>query len=120
MNLQILKQEENIKELMDQNKQKEEELQKQKQNEFMIPQVKTQGNEVQEIKVIEQSTDFLSNVKTDKKMEEINIALAIQQKILKMEQFCCKCQITYRKNSCIVQIIIRNGIRKYKGRYLKK
>ncbi|CAD8077311.1 unnamed protein product [Paramecium sonneborni] len=75
MNQQNLKQEENIKELMEQNKQKEEELQKVKQSEFMVPQVKTQGSEVQEIKVIEQSTDFLSNVKTDKEMEEINIRI---------------------------------------------
>lgn len=28
-----------------------------------------------EIKVIEQSTDFLSNVKTDKEMEEINLRI---------------------------------------------
>ncbi|CAD8164231.1 unnamed protein product [Paramecium octaurelia] len=75
MNQQIQKQEDNIKELMDQNKQKEEEQQKIKQNEFMIPQVKVQGSEVQEIKVIEQSTDFLSNVKTDKEMEEINLRI---------------------------------------------
>ncbi|CAK78221.1 unnamed protein product (macronuclear) [Paramecium tetraurelia] len=75
MNQQIQKQEDNIKELMDQNKQKEEELHKIKQNEFMIPQVKIQGSEVQEIKVIEQSTDFLSNVKTDKEMEEINLRI---------------------------------------------
>ncbi|CAD8073469.1 unnamed protein product [Paramecium primaurelia] len=75
MNQYIFKQEDNIKELMDQNKQKEEELQKSKQNEFMIPQVKIQGSEVQEIKVIEQSTDFLSNVKTDKEMEEINLRI---------------------------------------------